>query len=201
MVAMVANAERASDEFRDTQRRPDVCPVSVSQWPLQKIFDQTHLLPVGQSRRSARCRPGAKGFLAALQKSITPTHHRTGVAAQAPGHFVQRTSILDECHGAKTPPFQFRRRSFWAHRTYPPCSEYASLLHYLCRSQRTATLFAWAGRTGWFCDTCVDRGRHLFQLARMPIRRHVEVWQDANLFDPAWRAYFAQRRSLTSRPA
>lgn len=60
--------------------------------------------------------------------------------------------------------------------------------------------FVRVGGQDWvFCDTCADRGRHLFQLSRMPIRRHVKVWQDANPFDPAWRAYFAQRRSSTGR--
>jgi RNA-directed DNA polymerase len=62
--------------------------------------------------------------------------------------------------------------------------------------------FVRVGGQDWvFCDTCVDPGRHLFRLARMPIRRHVKVWQDANPFDPAWRAYFAQRRSQNGRPA
>jgi RNA-directed DNA polymerase len=57
------------------------------------------------------------------------------------------------------------------------------------------------GKDWTFCDTHVDRGRHLFQMARMPIRRHVKVWQDANPFDPAWRSYFAQRERKSWRPA
>lgn len=62
--------------------------------------------------------------------------------------------------------------------------------------------FVRVGGQDWvFCDTCVDRERYLFRLARMPIRRHVKVWQDANPFDPAWRAYFAQRKSQNGRPA
>jgi RNA-directed DNA polymerase len=55
--------------------------------------------------------------------------------------------------------------------------------------------FVRVGGQDWvFCDTRADRERHLFRLARMPIRRHVKVLQDANPFDPAWRDYFAQRK-------
>jgi RNA-directed DNA polymerase len=62
--------------------------------------------------------------------------------------------------------------------------------------------FIRVGGQDWtFCDTHVDRERHLFQMARMPIRRHVKVWQDANPFDPAWRSYFAQRKRKSWRPA
>jgi len=62
--------------------------------------------------------------------------------------------------------------------------------------------FVRVGGQDWiFCDTCVDRERHLFHMARMPIRRHVKVLQDANPFDPAWRYYFAQRERKSWRSA
>jgi RNA-directed DNA polymerase len=61
--------------------------------------------------------------------------------------------------------------------------------------------FIRVGGQDWtFCDTRVDRERHLFQMARMPIRRHVKVRQDANPFDPAWRNYFADRERKSWRP-
>ena len=62
--------------------------------------------------------------------------------------------------------------------------------------------FVRVGGQDWvFCDTRVDREQHLFRMARMPIRRHVKVQQDANPFDPAWRDYFAQRKRKNWRPA
>ena len=62
--------------------------------------------------------------------------------------------------------------------------------------------FTRVGGQDWiFCDTRVDPKHHLFQMARMPIRRHVKVRQDANPFDPQWRSYFAHRERRSWRPA
>jgi hypothetical protein len=47
------------------------------------------------------------------------------LTAQTTSGFVQRVSILDESHGAKPPPLQFRWRSLGAHRTHPPFAGYA----------------------------------------------------------------------------
>ena len=62
--------------------------------------------------------------------------------------------------------------------------------------------FIRVGGQDWvFCDTRVGRERHLFLMARMPIRRHVKIRQDANPFDPEWRSYFGYRKRKSWRPA
>ena len=125
MVAMVANAELAMNEFRNPQRCPNVRSIAVSQGAFQQMLDQAGLLSLRQPRRPPRCRFGPQRRLAAPSKGIAPAHHRTGLAAQTTSHFVQRVSILDESHGAKPPPLQFRWRSLGAHRTHPPLAGYA----------------------------------------------------------------------------
>ena len=80
----------------------------------------------------------------------------------------------------------------WAQRRHPQKTKQWIKDRYFIR----------VGGQDWtFCDTHVDRERHLFQMARMQIRRHVKVWQDANPFDPEWRSYFAQRERKSWRPA
>jgi len=135
MITMIVNAKLALNEFRNAQCRPDIRLVAVSQWPLQKVSDQTHLLSVRQSRGPTRRRLGSKCPPPTKSKGITPAHGRTGVATQATGHLVQRVSFLDESHGTKTPSLQLCGRSLGAHRTHPPVLQCAIVLHYLCRSQ------------------------------------------------------------------
>ena len=100
MVTMVPNAKLALNQFRNAQGRPDVRLISVGHWALQEIPDQTPLLSARQPRWPTRYRLGLKCSLAATSKSITPSHRRTGVAADATGDLVQRTSLLEERYGA-----------------------------------------------------------------------------------------------------
>jgi hypothetical protein len=135
MVAMIVNAKLALNEFCNAQCRPDICLIPVRQRPLQQIPDQTELLSARQARGPAGCWLGSKSPLPAVSKGITPSHCRTGVAANATCHFVQGVAFLDESHGTKTPSLQLCGRSLGAHRTHPPVLVCAIVLHYLCRSQ------------------------------------------------------------------
>jgi len=109
MVAVVLDAELPLDHLGHAQRRPEVRPVSMRQRPLHKIRNQTLFLPVRQQGRPARRGLGPQRLPAAPRQGVAPSHHRTGVAADATSRFIQRISILDQRHSAKPPPLQFRR--------------------------------------------------------------------------------------------
>src|SRR2546429_6281793 len=63
---------------------------------------------------------------------ITPAHHRTCIAADAPPNLIERVTRIQQRQGSLAPVFEQVGASFQSgHRCSPP--EHL-LLHYLCRS-------------------------------------------------------------------
>ncbi len=57
--------------------------------------------------------------------------------------------------------------------------------------------FIRVGNRDWiFSDTRVNTEYNLFCMAKMPIKRHVKIRQDANPFDTCWRPYFERRKRI-----
>lgn len=59
--------------------------------------------------------------------------------------------------------------------------------------------FIRVGNRDWiFSDTHINKEYPLFCMAKLPIRRHVKIRQDANPFDSCWWPYFERRKRIKS---
>ncbi|MEN8128152.1 MAG: group II intron maturase-specific domain-containing protein [Planctomycetota bacterium] len=57
--------------------------------------------------------------------------------------------------------------------------------------------FIRVGNRDWiFSDTRVSTEYNLFCMAKLPIRRHVKIRQEANPFDPEWHSYYERRKRI-----
>src|ERR1035437_3498658 len=96
MVAVIVNAELSPDQFRNARRGPQIGPVALRERPFQKQLLQAFSLRGAQLERPSRreARPQAPG--SAPPPGIPPAHYRTGMAAHAPSHFIQRVTGIQQ---------------------------------------------------------------------------------------------------------
>src|SRR6516162_2362841 len=88
-------------------------------------------LPI-QLQRSTWGEAHPQPLLSTPASCITPAHHRTCIAADAPPNLIERVTRIQQRQGSPAPVFeQVGASSQSGHRCSPP--EHL-LLHYLCRS-------------------------------------------------------------------
>jgi hypothetical protein len=133
VIAMVLDSELVPDQFRNAGGGPQIRPVAVHHRPLQKKVDQTPTLSLVQLQWSSGRETYPQGIGAALPSRITPAHHRTWIAANAPAYFVKRVTRIEQGQGTFAPILEQVGTPLQSgHRCSAP--EHP-LLHYLCRYQ------------------------------------------------------------------
>jgi len=131
MIPMVLNSELAVDQFRNARRRPQIRPVPMPHRAFEQKLDQALSLPAIQLPGSTWRRAHPQPFGATLPSGVTPAHHRARITADAPSHFVERITRIQQCQGSLTPIFEQVGAPLQSgHRCSAP--EHL-LLHYLCR--------------------------------------------------------------------
>src|SRR5215469_3596487 len=106
--------------------------VAVHHGPLQEKRDQTPSLLAIQLQRSTWGEAHPQPLLSTPASCITPAHHRTCIAADAPPHLIERVTRIQQRQSSPASIFEQVGAPFQSgHRCPPP--EHL-LLHYLCRS-------------------------------------------------------------------
>src|SRR5258708_24496412 len=125
MVAMIPNLELPPDQFRNAGRRPQVGPVALRERSLQKQLLQAFPLSGTQLERASRRETHPQSPGAASPPGLPPAHHRTGMAADAPPHFVKRMTGIQQRQCSLTPIFQQIRAPLQSgHGGSPPNTHY-----------------------------------------------------------------------------
>src|SRR5207253_1076139 len=88
MITMVLDSEFTANQFRNAGGGPEIGSVAVHHRPLQEKRDQTpSLLPI-QLQRSTWGETHPQPLLSTPASCITPAHHRTCIAADAPPNLI-----------------------------------------------------------------------------------------------------------------
>ncbi len=116
MIAVIANAKLALDQFGDAGGRPQFRSIPVSDRSFQQKRNQPFLLAVGQFGWASRNRPGLQCVVASGLAGITPSHHRRGTATNAAGDFIQRKTRIEQPQCLPAAHFQLSRGTKRAHR-------------------------------------------------------------------------------------
>ena len=106
VIAVVLDSELAPDQFRNAGGGPEIRSIAVHHRPLQKKVDQAPSMPQIQLQRSSWGGAYAQCLGSAPPSSIAPAHHRTWIAANAPSHFVERATGIQQRQGSPAPIFE-----------------------------------------------------------------------------------------------
>ena len=120
MVAMVLDAERPLDHFRNAGSGPQFSAVPVGHRALQQDAEQPPLLARGQLGRPARRRADLEPLWAPTPEGVTPAHDRTRGAPEPARDRIERQTALHQLEGTTSAIFQDFRRTLEPHDGRPP---------------------------------------------------------------------------------
>src|SRR5437899_9873525 len=106
MITMVLDSEFTANQFRNAGGGPEIGSIAVHHRPLQKKVDQSPSMPQLQLQRSSWGGAYAQCLGSAPPSGIAPAHHRTWIAANAPSHFVERVTRIQQRQGSPAPIFE-----------------------------------------------------------------------------------------------
>ena len=130
MREVVINGELSVDQGGHSVSGPYVGTPPKGHGALEQQLQQFSLLLTAHSCRSARGGANLQPCLPEVIPSVTPAHHRTGVASDAPSDLVEG-DIFDEHLDCSSPPRQqYSRGTLRSHgeQPLPGCPYYIALI-------------------------------------------------------------------------
>ena len=140
--AVIADSELPLDDLSNADRGPEIRPVTLRERSSKEEPHQAFSLRRVQLPRTAWRETHPQGFRSATPPGITPAHHRTRIASDAPSRFVERVTSTQQRQSSPAPVFQQIGAPLRSgHSVLPPeHSLYACCILY-------AQIYSGAGRT------------------------------------------------------
>src|SRR5438270_11956880 len=104
--AVIADSELPLDNLSNADRGPEIRPVTLRDRSSKEEPHQAFSLRRVQLPRTAWRETHPQGFRSATPPGITPAHHRTRIASDAPSRFVERVTSTQQRQSSPAPIFQ-----------------------------------------------------------------------------------------------
>jgi len=128
VVAMVLDAERPLDHFRDAGGRPQFGAVPVGHRALQQHAEEALLLARGQLGGPARRRADLEPLGAPTPEGVAPAHDGTRGAPEPARYGIERQPTLQQLEGTPSAIFQDLCRTLGPHDGRPPVVELSIII-------------------------------------------------------------------------
>src|SRR5438874_2570192 len=106
MSAVITNSKLATDHLGNASRGPQIGPIAIREWSFEQQSDQAPALRGIQLPRTAGREAHLQRSCSTPSPCIAPVHHRTSIASDAPRHFIQRVTTIQQLQSSLAPIFQ-----------------------------------------------------------------------------------------------
>src|SRR5208283_1496576 len=104
--AVISDSELPLDYLSNADRSPEIRPVTLRDRSLKQETHQASSLRRVQLPRTAWRETHPQCFRSATPSGIPPAHHRTRIASDAPSHFIERVTVIQQRQSSPAPVFQ-----------------------------------------------------------------------------------------------
>src|SRR5207237_5017412 len=106
MSAGITNSKIATVHVGNARRGPQIGPIAIREWSFEQQSDQAPALRGIQLPRTAGREAHLQRSCSTPSPCIAPVHHRTSIASDAPRHFIQRVTTIQQLQSSLAPIFQ-----------------------------------------------------------------------------------------------